>query len=378
MEQIRNFELIIDDATLSDLKARLCATRWPDMETVQDWSQGVPLSYLRQIIDHWRDKYDFQRLSQQINRWPNFTTNVEGLDIHFMHIRSSNPNARPLIMTHGWPGSVVEFLRVIEPLTEPQKFGGKSTDAFHLVIPSLPGYGFSGQPKQAGWGVEKIGDAWAKLMQRLGYDWYLAQGGDWGSAVTYCIARQDHDHCRAIHLNLVFVPPDESATDLTDFEISALKSLKFYEDWDSGYAKQQSTRPQSLGYGLADSPTAQAAWIIEKFYAWMDCDGNPENVISRDEILDNIMVYWVSNTGASSARLYWESIDIFKEIPQVKVPMGASIFPKEIIRTSRRFAERVYTNIIYWNELNKGGHFAAFEKPQLFVEEVQNCFREIS
>ena len=378
MEQIRNFELIIDDATLSDLKARLCATRWPDMETVKDWSQGVPLSYLRQIIDHWRDKYDFQRLSQQINRWPNFTTNVEGLDIHFMHIRSSNPNARPLIMTHGWPGSVVEFLRVIEPLTEPQKFGGKSTDAFHLVIPSLPGYGFSGQPKQAGWGVEKIGDAWAKLMQRLGYDWYLAQGGDWGSAVTYCIARKDHDHCRAIYLNLVFVPPDESATDLTDFEISALKSLKFYEDWDSGYAKQQSTRPQSLGYGLADSPTAQAAWIIEKFYAWMDCDGNPENVISRDEILDNIMVYWVSNTGASSARLYWESIDIFKETPRVKVPMGASIFPKEIIRTSRRFAERVYTNIIYWNELNKGGHFAAFEKPQLFVEEVQNCFREIS
>ena len=192
------------------------------------------------------------------------------------------------------------------------------------------------------------------------------------------MARQDLDHCRAIHLNLVFVPPDESATDLNDFEISALKSLKFYEDWDSGYAKQQSTRPQSLGYGLADSPTAQAAWIIEKFYAWTDCDGNPDNVISRDEILDNIMVYWVSNTGASSARLYWESLDIFKEIPEVKVQMGASIFPKEIIRTSRRFAERVYTNIIYWNELDKGGHFAAFEEPQLFVEEVQNCFREIS
>ncbi len=378
MTDIRAFEISISDNTISDLRRRLSATRWPEAETPQDWSQGIPLAYTQEIVSYWENQYDMQRLATRLNAYPNFVTNIDGLDIHFMHVRSSHAQAKPLILTHGWPGSVVEFLKVIDALTEPERYGGTTSDAFHLVIPSLPGFGFSGKPTTTGWGVEKIGKAWANLMTRLGYPQYLAQGGDWGAIVTTAIGRSDPDNCKAIHLNMVISPPDPNAPDLTDGEKSGLAGLQHYNDWDSGYAKQQSTRPQTLGYALVDSPAGQAAWILEKFWSWMDCQGNPENILTKDELLDNVMVYWVNAAAASSARIYWESFGSAMAGQQVTVPTGGTIFPKEIFRTSRRFAENVYPNIIYWSEQDQGGHFAAFEQPEVFVGEVRNCFRQIT
>ncbi len=374
-ESIRPFAIHADDDDLEDLRRRLRTTRWPDRETVEDWTQGVPLSYVQEVCAYWAEKYDWRATERRLNAFPQFLTEIDGLDIHFIHARSPEPNAMPLIITHGWPGSIVEFHKVIGPLTDPAKYGGNPADAFHVVAPSLPGYGFSGKPAKNGWNVERIGHAWAALMARLGYDRYVAQGGDWGSAVTTAIGAQDPGHCLAIHLNMVSARPDpETMNDLTEKEKSAIAGLQHYQDWDSGYSKQQSTRPQTVGYGLVDSPAGQAAWILEKFWAWTDCDGHPENVLSRDEMLDNIMLYWLPATGASSARLYWESFNNRSPL-EVKVPVGGSIFPREIFRTSRRWAEKRFANINYWNELEKGGHFAAFEQPAQYVEEVRNCFR---
>jgi pimeloyl-ACP methyl ester carboxylesterase len=376
MTNVQEFTIEIADDDIADLKARLAATRWPDPETPADWSQGVPLNYLQEVVNYWLNDYDFHRLAKRLNTFDNFKTEILGLDIHFLHIRSSNAEAQPLIMTHGWPGSVVEFLNVIDPLTEPQRYGGNAEDAFHLVLPSLPGYGFSGKPTSTGWGIEKIADAWAELMTQLGYRTYFAQGGDWGSVVTSALARQHAKSCLGIHLNMVVVPPDAAAEALTEIEKSALAGWQFYQDWDSGYSKQQATRPQTLGYGLVDSPVGQAAWILEKFYAWTDCNGHPENAISRDEMLDDIMVYWLNAAGASSARLYWQSFgDATAAATPITVPMGATIFPKEIFRTSKRFAAKIYKNIVHWSNKDTGGHFAAFEQPEVFVQEVQTCFR---
>ncbi len=377
MSDIRPFTIEVKSADVKELKTRLAATRWPDAETPDDWSQGAPLAYIQEIVGYWLNDYDHQRLAKRLNAYDNFLTEVQGLDLHFLHIKSSNPNAKPLIMTHGWPGSIVEFLNVVGPLTEPQDYGGSTDDAFHLVLPSLPGYGFSGKPTSTGWGIEKIAHAWAELMARLGYEKYFAQGGDWGSVVTSAIARQDSEHCLGIHLNMVVVPPDATAEDLTDLEKSALTGWQFYQEWDSGYSKQQATRPQTLGYGLVDSPSGQAAWIIEKFYTWTDCDGHPENAISRDEMLDDIMVYWLNAAGASSARLYWQSFGGGADATPINVPMGATIFPKEIFRTSERFAAQIYKNIVHWSVKEKGGHFAAFEQPSVFVDEVRACFKTL-
>jgi pimeloyl-ACP methyl ester carboxylesterase len=376
MSDIRPFTVEVHDDTVTDLVTRLRTTRWPNAETVDDWSQGVPLSYMQELIDYWASEYDFKRLSTRLNEYDNFITAIDGVDIHFLHIRSSNEDALPLLLTHGWPGSTVEFLNVIGPLCEPQEHGGDAADAFHLVVPSLPGYGFSGKPTNSGWGTEKIGKVWAELMARLGYDRYVAQGGDWGSIVTTAIARHDQAHCAAIHINMVVVPPDPNADDLTDLEKSALEGIKYYQDWDSGYSKQQSTRPQTVSYGLVDSPAGQAAWIVEKFWAWTDNNGHPEDVLNRDEMLDNIMVYWINSAAGSSARLYWESFGAGSADP-ITTPMGATIFPKEIFRTSERFAKNMYTNIIYWSVRDSGGHFAAFEQPAIFTDEVRNCFRQI-
>ena len=378
MTDIRPFTVSIDDDTIADLHRRLSATRWPEAETPDDWSQGVPLAYAKTVADYWNSGYDMQRLAARLNAYPNFLTEVDGLDIHFMHIRSSRDDAQPLLLTHGWPGSIVEFLKVIGPLTEPGNHGAADAPAYHLVIPSLPGFGFSGKPTATGWGVEKIAQAWAQLMARLGYDAYFAQGGDWGAIVTTNIGRVDPEHCKGIHINMVVAPPDPSADDLTPLEISGLEGMQYYNDWDSGYSKQQSTRPQTLGYALVDSAAGQMAWILEKFWAWTDCDGDPETVLSRDELLDNIMVYWINAAGASSARIYWESFGGAIGQSQVTVPMGGTIFPKEIFRTSRRFAENVYTNIIHWEEKDSGGHFAAFEQPEVFVGEVRSCFGKVS
>ena len=375
MTDISPFVISISDEQIIDLKNRIANTRWPDAETTSGWNQGVPRTYIKELVQYWGEQYDQQRLANRLNAFDNFKTNLLGLNIHFMHIKSSNPNARPLLLTHGWPGSVVEFLKVIGPLTEPQEHGGTADDAFHLVIPSLPGYGFSDKPQATGWGVEKIADAWSTLMARLGYSQYFAQGGDWGSVITSYIARQDPEHCLGIHINMGIVAPDPNAENLTANELSIMAGWKYYQDWDSGYSKQQATRPQTLGYGLVDSPSGQAAWIVEKFYQWMDCGGHPENIVSRDELLDNIMVYWLTGSGASSARLYWESFGGGEGREQpVSIPMGATISAKDIFRTSERFASRVFTNIVYWKDKEEGGHFAAFEQPNAFVSELRECF----
>ena len=377
MSEIRKFQLEVTDAVLDDLKKRLSMTRWPNKETPEDWSQGIPLGYMQELCDYWQHEYDWRAREERLNRFPQFITEIDGVDIHFIHLPSVHENARPLIITHGWPGSVVEFHKVIEPLADPTAHGGNTEDAFHVVVPSLPGYGFSGKPEVTGWGIEKIADIWGELMARLGYDHYFAQGGDWGAMVTTHIGLQDKEHCDAIHLNMPVVIPDPNTmAELTPSEQASLMSMKFYQDWDSGYSKQQSTRPQTVGYGLVDSPSGQAAWIIEKFYQWTDCNGHPENAISRDELLDNVMMYWLSKSAASSARLYWES---FKNPPQdeVDIPTGCSIFPKEIVRPSERWIRKRFTNLKYYNELEKGGHFAAFEQPEIFLQEIRTYFRSL-
>jgi len=376
VSEIEAFEIRISDEDLDDLRTRLERTRFPEAETPDDWSQGLPLSYAREIRDYWLNDYDWRSREAYFNRFPQFKTTIDGLPIHFIHYPSPHPEAVPLMITHGWPGSIVEFHKVIEPLVNPTEHGGDAADAFHVVCPTLPGYGFSGKPTETGWGVEKIAGAWNTLMTRLGYDSYFAQGGDWGSAVTTAIGMQNLGPCAGIHLNMVNAPPTEEAkTNPTERDLQAFAGGQYYQEWGAGYSKQQATRPQTLGYGLVDSPMGQAAWIIEKFYEWTDCDGNPENALSREEMLDNVMFYWLTGSGASSARLYWESFGAFGSSDAVTLPMGGSIFPKEIMATPRSWAEGRFANIVYWNELEKGGHFAAFDKPEQFIAEVRNCFR---
>jgi pimeloyl-ACP methyl ester carboxylesterase len=374
---IEPFRIQATDAQLDDLRRRLRATRWPDRETVDDWSQGIPLAYVQDVCAYWADKYDWRARESRLNRFPQFRTPIDGLGIHFLHVRSPHADALPLVISHGWPGSIVEFHKVIEPLANPTQHGGEARDAFHVVCPSLPGYGFSDKPTRAGWKVERIARAWSELMQRLGYARYVAQGGDWGAMVTTAIGLQDAAHCAGIHLNMPIATPDPATLgDLSDAEKAALASMQHYERWDSGYSKQQSTRPQTLGYGLADSPAGQAAWILEKFWAWTDCGGHPENVLTRDELLDNVMLYWLPGTAASSARLYWESFST-PSLDPVEVPTGCSIFPKEIFRTSRRWAEKRFRRLVHFRELPRGGHFAAFEQPETFVREVRETFRSV-
>lgn len=372
------FSVPVDAEALADLQERLARTRWPDDQPVDDWSQGVPIGWLRDLCDYWADDYDWAARAERLGEFPQFTTEIDGLDIHFLHVRSPHPEATPLIVTHGWPGSIAEFQFVLGPLTDPPAHGGDPADAFHVVCPSIPGYGFSGKPTEAGWGVERIADAWATLMGRLGYDRFLAQGGDWGSMITTMIGIRHPDRCAGIHLNMPLVAPDPATFDsLSPAETAALAGLDHYQKFDSGYSKQQSTRPQTLGYALADSPVGQAAWILEKFWAWTDNAGAPEDAIDRDALLDNVMLYWLTNSGASSARLYWES---FRNPPAAvpTVPVGASVFPKEIFRTSRRWAEAHYGDVlIHFNELPAGGHFAAFEQPVAYVDEVRTCFRSL-
>ena len=376
MSKIKEFTINISQDKLDDLSLRLQQTRWPEKETPNDWSQGTPLSYMKEVCDYWLNEYDWKKEESTLNEFPQFITEINGLDIHFVHLKSPHPDAKPLIITHGWPGSITEFLKVIRPLADPTIDGGDPKDAFHVITPSLPGFGFSGKPKEPGFGVEKIASTFSELMQNLGYEKYFAQGGDWGSAVTTALGMQDVN-CQAIHLNMAVVTPDpETFDDLTEFEQAAIQSFQFYQDSDSGYSKQQSTRPQTLGYGLTDSPIGQAAWIIEKFYQWTDCDGHPENVISRDELLTNIMMYWLTETAASSAKLYWESFGEFNG-SEVTTPTGVSIYPKEIFRASERWLKKRYTNLKYYNVLQEGGHFAAFEKPEIYINEIRTFFSDV-
>ncbi|WP_326545318.1 alpha/beta fold hydrolase [Mycolicibacterium sp. ND9-15] len=373
MASINPFRIAVADDDLDDLRSRLARTRWPEAECVDDWSQGIPLAYTRELAAYWEAGYDWRSREQALNRFDHYTTEIDGLDIHFIHQRSPHADAFPLVITHGWPGSIVEFHKVIEPLTE---------HGFDVVCPSLPGYGFSGKPTRTGWGVERIAAAWDTLMDRLGYDRYGAQGGDWGAAVTTQIGRNgghrsrsggDISHCTGIHLNMPLAFPPGDLENPTDEEKRALERGKYYQQWESGYMKEQSTRPQTIGYGLVDSPVGQLAWIVEKFWSWMDCDGHPENVLTRDELLDNVMLYWLTASGASSARLYWESFNNFGKFDRVETPTGIASFPKEIMQAPRSWCEAGY-NVTHWTAMPRGGHFAAFEQPELFVDDVRAFF----
>ncbi len=373
MLQPRPFTIDIPQSQLDDLRARLALTRWPEKETVADWDQGVPLAYARDLAAYWANDYDWRRCEAALNAHPNFLVEIDGLDIHFLHIRSANPAARPLLLTHGWPGSVLEFLDVIEPLSRD----------YHLVIPALPGFGFSGKPAEPKWSVEHIATAWDALMRSLGYTRYFAQGGDWGSSVTSAIGAQNLGACAGIHINMVVVMPTaEMLAGATPEDMTGLARGAWYQAKDNGYSTQQATRPQTIGYALADSPVGQMCWIVEKFHGWTDCGhepggqsigGHPEQAVSRDAMLDAVMLYWLTNSAASSARLYWHSFRSFSS-GTVAVPTGCSIFPNEIFKVPRRWAETRYPNIVHWGECAKGGHFAALEQPALFVDEVRAAF----
>ncbi|MCW1959010.1 MAG: epoxide hydrolase [Mycobacterium sp.] len=363
---VRPFRIGVPDNELADLRERLNRTRWPNRECATDWSQGMPIDYTRDLAGYWANTYDWRAREARLNAFDQFVTEIDGLDIHFVHQRSANPDALPLLITHGWPGSIVEFAKVIGPLSRD----------FHLVCPTLPGFGFSGKPTSPGWTVERIALAWDILMKRLGYDRYGAQGGDWGAAVTTQVGRNGSSKvagCIAIHLNMPIAAPVGDLTELSQDEREALAAQKHYQQWEAGYSKQQATRPQTLGYGLADSPVGQLAWIVEKLYAWSDCDGHPENVFGRDEMLDDVMMYWATNAGASSARLYWESFGAFGGGGKVEVPTGIARFPKEIVKPARRWCEAAY-NVTHWTEMPHGGHFAAFEQPDLFIADVREFF----
>lgn len=381
LAKIKPFFLKSDPLAIADLKERLGNTRWPEPETVTDWSQGVPLAYTQKLAEYWRTGYDWDARLAQLARFDHFTTPIDELDIHFIHQRSSVPGARPLLITHGWPGSVFEFHKIIDALTDPVAHGGKPEDAFHVVCPSLPGFGFSGKPDDTGWGVTKIAETWDKLMVRLGYERYFAQGGDWGATVTTAIGLQDRGHCAGIHLTMIIAaPPASVLQNPTPASARALAALKHHEDWGTGYSKQQSTRPQTLGYGLVDSPVAQLAWIVEKYWAWTDCDGHPENAVTRDEILDCVMMYWLTASGSSSAKLYWESFGkVFNGTkPEIELPAGFSSFPKEVAPAPKSWVEPFCKNLVYFNEPAKGGHFPALEQPERFVNELRACFSFMS
>ena len=377
------FSIAVPDADLADLRERLDRTRWPEPETVDDWSQGVPLAYVEEMCDYWRTAYDWRVVESKLNALGQFRTEIDGLGIHFIHFLSPSPNALPLVMTHGWPGSVVEFLDVIGPLADPVAHGGDAADAFHVVCPSLPGYGFSDRPSEPGWDIDRIADAWAALMARLGYERYGAQGGDWGAAVTSALGQRDAAHVAGAHVNMAMVGPDpETLNDLTEFEQRSLADLGEMFEWGIGYALEQGTRPQTVGYGLVDSPVGQAAWITEKYWAWTDHDGDPTSALSRDQMLDNITLYWLTATAASSARLYWESgwsrpsgQSQMGSASTNPTPTAISIFPREIMRPSRRWCEKRYSDLRFYEQPDRGGHFAAWEQPELFVDQVRRAFR---
>ncbi len=377
-KEITPFQLSIPQADLDDLQARLARTRFPDRETVDDTSQGPQLARLRALVEHWSGGYDWRRCEALLNGLGQHRTEIDGLGIHFLHVRSPEPGALPLLMTHGWPGSVLEFRHVIGPLTDPVAHGGKAEDAFHLVLPTLPGFGFSDQPTDTGWNVERIADAWIELMRRLGYERWAAQGGDWGSYVTSTIGHKMPAGLVGIHLNMaMFEPTDEERADATPHEQKLLDDAQRYDECYSGYNKVQSTRPQAVGFGLADSPAGLAAWID----SFVQDAAQDAGALDLDELIDDIMMYWLPNAGTSAARLYWEVNKAMKDNgappPVQPAPAGISAFPDELGNLSRRWAEKRFANLVHFNELERGGHFAAWEAPELFVGELRTAFRSL-
>jgi epoxide hydrolase len=367
------------DQALADLRRRLERARWPEAETEAGWEQGPPLAKLQALVAYWRSAHDWRRCEAELARWPQFKTTIDGLGIHFIHVRSRVPNALPMILTHGWPSTVLLFKHVIAPLTDPAAHGGGAADAFDVVIPSLPGFGFSGKPAVRGWTAARTARAWAQLMQRLGYARYVAQGGDWGAFVSTAMAQQQPPGLAAIHLNFAQTLPDEIPKDLLPDQKRVVDAIKAWRETGTAYYQLQATRPQLAGYLLADSPVAQAAWIYDIFNAGTGNTGNPEAVLSRDDMLDEITLYWLTNSAASSARFYREqSGDLYKRNNpgRVDLPVGVSVFPHDL-PAARSWAPAVYPRLIYWNELDRGGHFASLEVPDLFVEELRRCFRTL-
>jgi pimeloyl-ACP methyl ester carboxylesterase len=387
---IRSFGVIFPEAELTDLCRRVNATRWPERETVTDATQGVQLATIQKLADYWGKDYDWSKCEAKLKALPHFITEIDGLDIHFVHVRSKHENALPMIVTHGWPGSVIEQLKIIGPLTNPEAHGGHASDAFHLVIPSLPGYGFSGKPSTVGWGPERIARTWTELMKRLGYTKYVAQGGDWGALITQLMGSQAAPGLLAIHTNMPgAVPPDidkaalagtPAPSGLSADERHAYDQLVFFYAKGLAYAQEMGNRPQTL-YGIADSPIGLAGWILDhdaSSYAMMSrvFDGKTEG-LTRDDILDNITFYWLTNTGVSSARLYWENKLAFFAPQNIQIPVAVSVYPDEIYAAPRSWVEKAFPKLIYFNKLPKGGHFAAWEQPAFFVSDVRAAFKSL-
>jgi pimeloyl-ACP methyl ester carboxylesterase len=391
---IRPFHVSFSDAELTDLRQRINGTRWPDKEFVPDATQGVQLATVQALAKYWGTQYDWRKVEDRLNSLPQFITEIDGLDIHFIHVRSKHENALPMIVTHGWPGSVIEQLKIIDPLTNPTAYGGSASDAFHLVIPSLPGYGFSGKPTAPGWTPFRIARAWATLMQRLGYTQYVAQGGDWGNAVSEVMALQEPPGLLGIHTNMAATVPanvskalafnEAPPSDLTAEERSAWDQLSFFYQRGLGYAIEMNNRPQTL-YGIVDSPVGLAAWMLDHDARSQEMiarvfEGKTEG-LTRDDVLDNVTLYWLTNTAISSARLYWDTRQVAKggffDVRGIKIPVAVSAFPDEIYAAPRSWAEKAYPKLIHYNRVEKGGHFAAWEQPQFFSEEVRTSFRSL-
>jgi pimeloyl-ACP methyl ester carboxylesterase len=384
---LRPFRVQVSEEQLADLRRRIAATRWPDQETVNDGSQGPQLARFQEVIRYWGTDYDWRKVEARLNALPMFLTEIEGVDIHFIHVRSKHENALPLIVTHGWPGSIIEQLKIIDPLTNPTAHGGNALDAFHLVIPSMPGYGFSGRPKDKGWNPDRIARAWAELMKRLGYSRYVAQGGDWGSPVSSAMARQAVPGLLGIHINLPATVPSDVATVLatggpapagfSDKERAAFDSLNTFFKKYRAYGVVMGTRPQTIGYALADSPIGLAAWIFDYN------NGEPARRLHRDDVLDDITLYWLTNTATSAARIYWETagqsvvLATAQKSSEISLPVAITVFPEEVYRAPETWARRAYRNLIYFNEVDKGGHFAAWEQPELFSQEIRAAFRPL-
>ncbi|HVG20831.1 MAG TPA: epoxide hydrolase [Blastocatellia bacterium] len=383
---IRPFRIKVPQKALIDLRQRIASTRWPDQETVTDRSQGVQLAKLQALVQYWGTGYDWRKAEAKLNALPQFVTTIDGVDIHFIHVRSKNPNALPLIITHGWPGSIFELLKVIGPLADPTAYGGRAEDAFDVVIPSMPGYGFSGKPKGTGWNPDHIARAWAVLMERLGYKRYVAQGGDWGSPITSAMARQAPAGLLGIHLNLpATIPPDvgmvlsaggPAPAALSEKERAAFDALVTFNTKNRAYSVMMATRPQTIGYGLTDSPAGLAAFMYDYNV------GEPERLLTKDEFLDDVTLYWLTNSATSSARLYWENHDSLlsaaaQKTAEISLPVAITVFPGEIYQAPETWARRAYRNLIYFHEVDKGGHFAAWEEPQLFAEEIRAAYRPL-
>jgi pimeloyl-ACP methyl ester carboxylesterase len=389
-DAVRPFRVHFPDEALVDLKRRITSTRWPERETVTDASQGVQLATMQKLASYWAKGYDWRKAEAKLNAFPQFITEIDGLDIHFIHVRSKQPNALPLIVTHGWPGSVIELLKIVDPLTNPTAHGGSASDAFDVVIPSLPGYGFSGKPSGSGWGPERIARAWTTLMKRLGYTRFAAQGGDWGAMVTDVMGTQAPPELLGIHLNWAFaVPPDIDKalqtgsplpSDLSADERHAAEQLDFFYKHGVGYAQEMASRPQTL-YGIGDSPVGLAAWLLDhdaRSYALIArvFDGQREG-LTRDDVLDNVTLYWLTNTTVSSARIYWENKFAFFAPKHVAIPVAVSAFPDEVYQTPRTWAERAYPKLIHYSKHDQGGHFAAWEQPALLVADVRAAFKSL-